>query len=333
MAAKPRLRPVLDGDFWLIGPNPPLAELYPHGQTAKGSDGLPLHECVDHHLFQSLDGAWHLWGCIRKTPVGRVLYHWEGTSLTRGPWRPTGEMFRADRKAGESVSEPNDEEKLQSPFVVREGGLYYLFYGGGGAGIDEHGNPCPYTDPRMAYAMCLATSPDGRAWIRYRNPQGQSRLFVGPGATRDACLIKIAGLWHLYYAGYHNHDPLEAGFYCRTSADLVHWSDWRLVHQDRRYGSERWNTECPHVVYRAGYYYLFRTVHYSSANTHVFRSEDPFDFGIGDARAQYVGPIAVAAPEIIVDGEGNEYITSNHDLRLGTQICKLIWKEDEEAMQ
>ena len=112
----------------------------------------------------------------------------------------------------------------------------------------------------------------------------------------------------------------------RTSDDLIHWSGWRLVHHDLCYGSGPWSTECPHVVFRRGYYYLFRTEHYSRALTHVFRSEDPFDFGIGDASDRYVGRIAVAAPEIIVDRDGNEYITSNHDLLAGTRICRLRWE-------
>jgi hypothetical protein len=184
----------------------------------------------------------------------------------------------------------------------------------------------PRGDPCMACQMCLMTSPDGRTWRRHRDVQGFSRLFVGPGETRDACVIRVGNRWHLYHAGYHGDDRNEAGFYLRTSTDLVHWSDWRLVHQDRRYGSGPWDTECPHVVYRQGAYYLFRTEDYASARTHVFRSEDPFDFGIGDASANYVGSIAVAAPEVIVDGDGNETITSNHDLWGGTQLCRLAWE-------
>ena len=130
----------------------------------------------------------------------------------------------------------------------------------------------------------------------------------------------------MYHAGYHDEDQDEAGFYARTSDDLVHWSAPRLVHQDRSFGAGPWDTECPHVVFRAGFYYLFRTEDYASARTLVFRSVDPFDFGVGDARAKYVGPMAVAAPEVIVDEEGDEYITSNHDLLAGTMICRLRWE-------
>jgi hypothetical protein len=140
-------------------------------------------------------------------------------------------------------------------------------------------------------------------------------------------LIRVGDRWHLYYAGYHDDDPYQAGFYVRTSRNLIDWSNWYLVHQDPRYGPGRWGTECPHVVYRDGSFYLFRTEHYASAKTHVFCSEDPFDFGIGDASDYHVCDIAVAAPEVILDGEGNEYITSNHGLTGGTQLCRLRWEE------
>jgi hypothetical protein len=259
--------------------------------------------------------------------VGRILYHWEGESLTQPNWRQTGEIMRVDQAAGESLEDWDGKEWIQSPFVIREGNTYYMFYGGHGTGVTASGERVPAGDFRMSCQICLMTSPDGRGWTRYRNAQGQSRVFVGPGEARDPSLIKIDGLWHLYYAGYHNEDRAEVGYYVRTSADLIHWSDWRLVHQDRQYGGGNWGHECPHVVFRDGYYYLFRTQHYATAQSHVFRSEDPLDFGIGDASDKYVGPIAVAAPEIVVDPDGGEFITSNHALRLGTQLCRLRWEE------
>ena len=106
-----------------------------------------------------------------------------------------------------------------------------------------------------------------------------------------------------------------------------------LVHYDisGKFGSGRYNCECPLVVKRGGYYYLFRTEYYPTGRTHVFRSDNPFNFGIGTdyASKEYVCNIKTAAPEIIVDNNtGKEYITSNHDLTGGTQICKLNWIDD-----
>jgi beta-fructofuranosidase len=325
-------KPQLTGNFWLVGKSPALAHLLPKDEVRSTSPHpLPYHECVDHHLFQSRDGKWHVWGCIRDTAVGRILYHWEGESLVSGPWQETGEFIRADHRAGESLEDWWGEEWIQSPFVVKDRGKYHMFYGGHGTGTDAQGQPVPFQDPRMDCQICLMVSDDGRNWVRYQNENGQSRLFTGPGETRDPCVIRIGDSWVMYYTGYHAQDLSMAGIYARTSADLVHWSDWRIVHHDlsENFGSRPWNTECPHVVYRRGYYYLFRTEDYAQARTHVFRSQDPFYFGIGNALEYYIGPISVAAPEIILDENGDEYITSNHDLPGGTQLCRLTWVKDE----
>lgn len=332
MEAKRKLQPVLDEKgFWLIGPNPNLAELNTDNQ-----------ECVDHHVFQSEDGKWHLWSCIRGTKVGRVLYHWEADHLWEECWQQTGEWMRALKEYGESIDDWNGEEWIQSPFVVKEDGLYYMFFGGHGTGINDEGQPQsghngkrvpPTLDTAMQ--MCLQTSKDGRNWERYQNEDGYSRLFISPGEVRDPCLLKDGDVWRMYYAGYYgggvaNHGT--PGIFMRTSTDLIHWSDWKLVHTDRsaQFGGGDWDQECPHVVKRGGYYYMFRTEDYYIPRTHVFRSEDPEDFGIGDASDKYVGLIRVAAPEIIVDPEtGDEYITSNHNLKGGTMITRLRWVDAE----
>jgi beta-fructofuranosidase len=242
------------------------------------------------------------------------------------PWQPTGEYIRADPGAGESLKDKHDEEWLQSPYVVKSGGRYHMFYGGHGSGEDADGRPVPQEDPRGACQICLMVSADGRAWTRHRGPRSYSRLFVGPGEARDPCVICVGDQWIMYCAGYHENNPTKAGFYARTSQDLVDWSGPLLVHLDPRFGPGPWDTECPHVVFRAGQFYLFRTEDYASARSHVFRSRDPFDFGIGDARDKYVAPLSVAAPEVIVDRKGREYITSNHRLREGTMICRLRWE-------
>jgi arabinan endo-1,5-alpha-L-arabinosidase len=317
------LRPRLEGEFRLLGPNPQL----PPGLRPTPAAGRDPQECVDHHVFQSTDGAWHLWGCIRRTAVGRVLYHWQGRALDETPWPPTGEIMRASPQAGESLDDWQGEEWIQSPFVVRAAGRYYFFYGGHGTGQDAAGRPVPPDDPRMDCQICLMTSADGRHWQRHVNADGFSQVFAGPGEARDPCLLAIDGVWHLYYAGYAAGDPEQAGIFLRRSHDLLHWSEPRLVHSGHAIASGRWSHECPQVVARGGSYYLFRTADYASADTHVFRSDDPADFGIGPAALdKYVGPLAVAAPEIILDPAGREYITSNHDLQAGTQICRLVWE-------
>jgi len=331
--AKAKLRPVLDGDWWLIGPSPDLSGLVPGAEEHKsawdaGGKQGEHNAPVDHHAFQGPDGRWHLWGCVRATAVGRVFYHWEAGDLTESPWRPTREIIRCDRDAGECVDDWNGQEWLQSPYFVCHDGTHYMFYGGHLSAFERDASDLPGGDTDRACQICLMTSTNGRDWTRHENSDGLSHLFLGPGETRDPCVIRINGTWYMYYAGYYDHErPDEgAGFVVRTSEDLVHWSDWKLVHSDPAFGKGRCDAECPHVVFRDGYYYMFRTQDYYAALTHVFRSEDPYDFGIGDASDKYVGVFPAAAVEVYVDGCGNEYVSSNHDPRLGTQMCRLKWE-------
>ena len=314
-----RLCPSLASEFWLIGKSPYFEELH---------STLPAlqPECVDHHLYRSTDGAWHLWGCIRGLTTGRILYHWEGERLDRGPWQQTGESIRPDHEAGESLHEWDGQEWIQSPFVVKDISHFHFFFGGHSTGLDRHGHEITPDDPHVECQICLMTSADGRNWKRHRNALGQSRLFTGPGEARDPCIIRIGETWHMYYTGYESGHPLQPGIYLRTSLDLIRWSDPRLVHRDYRFGNGRWTHECPQVVERGDTFYLFRTEDYDRARTHCYWSTDPTDFGIGQtASKKYIGILPLAAPEVIVDENGSEYITSCHDLLMGIKICRLSW--------
>ena len=344
-----KLRPVIDGEYRLIGPSPDLAMLpgdaerrldFEQGRVAE------YNAPVDHHIFQSADGHWHLWGCVRATSVGRVLYHWETTDFFATPWRATGEFIRADRSAGECVDDWNGEEWLQSPYVVRHDGTFYMFYGGHRSGVDRSGRRAAggparsgptdelIRDERNLFQMCLMTSTDGRSWSRHRSDApgpaaGTSSVFMDVGETRNPCVIQVDGLWLMYYAGFFDPDRPEdgAGFLVRRSRDLIHWSGAELVHRDPRFGAGRVETECPHVVYRDGFYYLFRTVNYYRCLTYVFRSDDPTDFGIGDASTKLVGRLPCAAPEVYRVGDA-EFVSSSHQPLFGESICRLRWVEE-----
>ncbi len=324
-----KLKPVLDGDWWLIGPSPDIDSLIPDPVEIKQrGDGVGRPEKnapVDHHIFQGLDGRWHCWGCVRATNVGRVLYHWEAARVTDSPWESTGHIIRVDKSCGESV-EPGDE-CIQSPFFIEQDGRYFMFYGGGTTEIVESGPP---ERPRARRQMCLMTSDDGRTWERHRNGAGQSRVFAGPAGTRDPCVLQIDGLWHMYYCAASEQSGWQSATFLRTSPDLINWSDYKLVHFDAGFvyatETKKKAIECPFVVFRSGYYYLFRTVDYYSGETHVFRSIDPHDFGVGDLRDKHVCRIRVAAPEIYCI-EGQEYVSSSHNPPLGEQMCRLRWVE------
>lgn len=296
----PPERPALSGHAWHISDNPDLGEL-----------AAPRQEVVDHAIFRSADGRWHLWACIRGTAVGRLLYRWEGESIEGPRWEPQGIAMRADRAAGESIDEPDGREWIQAPHVTRWGETYYMFYGGHRTETGES-------------QICLATSPDGRAWTRHRDERGYSRVFVGPGEARDPMILRVGDLYHCYYTGHDTGRPAPCKIFVRTSTDLLHWFDYREVSWGGSGGEGRWSAECPFVVERDGWYYLFRTSRYSPpALTHVYASRDPLDFGPG-TDVQKVATLQVAAPEVVTV-DGSYYISSVEDLQGGIQVSRLEW--------
>lgn len=268
---------MVEEPWWMIAPTPDLTGMLPALNEA-----LPyLHEINDHTVFQDADGVWHLWACVRHTPVGRCLVNWRSDTLADSPWELTGQIIRCDRDAGESNVDWNGQEFLQSPYVVRHEGIWHMFYGGYDTGLSSCGRST--TDYAAAEKqICLMTSSDGRSWIRHKNSEGFSRVFYGPGATRDEFLIRINGLWHMYYTGHLNCNVHREAILCRTSSDLIHWSDWAVVHYADETHRIHKGCESPVVVERGGYFYLFRSGGYvgdGNGSTSVFRSEDPLNFG------------------------------------------------------
>jgi len=330
-ARQVKLRPIVDGEWWLIGPEP---DLRPLGlQPESDPKGIQPNQPNDHCIFQAEDGMWHLWACVRGTKVGRILCHWEAENLTDSPWRFTGESIRADKKVGESLVEWRGQEFIQSPFVVKDKGIYYMFYGGYDTGLEANGNrlDAGLDYNRAEKQICLMTSPDGRNWTRHKNENGHSRVFVGPGATRDECIVKFGDMWYAYYAGHHNQDRDAAGIYVRTSKDLIGWSNWQIAHYDPqcKRGARKWQAESPVVVERGGYYYMFRTHGPAQSSTWVFRSTDPLNFGLETSELVTVLD-EVIAPEIIVDDKGREYISKISEAGVyGIRIARLRWEAEQ----
>lgn len=296
--------PVLDSEFWKIGNNPDLGDLMPEGDRSP--------EVVDHGFVRAKNGMWQLWACIRHTKVGRILYRWEGKSLNQLNWTPKGVAMRADRNYGESIG---PQERMQAPFFFQVGETYYLYYGGGES---------QYTSADSLdalYQICLATSEDGLHFTRYRNTEGQSRLFTGPGKDRDPMILKRDNTYYCYYSC--TVEQNTRGFIvCRTSGDLLNWSEYTIVCEGGGGGYGPWSAECPYVVNMDGYYYLFRTQTYIPPVTHVYRSTDPLAFGLHDD-SKKITVLEVAAPEIIED-DGQYYISSTADYN-GIRLAKLRW--------
>jgi len=142
-------------------------------------------------------------------------------------------------------------------------------------------------------------------------------------------VLRVADQWYCYFTA---HTPREGAVFCRTSRDLVNWSDVFVVAKGGQAGSGSYSAECPFVVEVVpGEYYLFRTQRYgSSAQTSVYRSNNPLDFGIDNDEGHFVCTLPVAAPEIFRFGD-SWYIAALMPNLSGIQIARLRWTADDST--
>jgi hypothetical protein len=290
------MKPSIASDWWQVAGDPDL-----------GDYTTPEQQPVDFAVWQAADGTWQLWSCIRHTACGgrtRLFYHWEGADLLAPDWEPMGIAMEARADLGETHG------GLQAPHVIHEDGIYHMFYGDW-------------------QRICLARSTDGKTFERVSVRGGEPALFSGPyGNSRDAMVLKVDGTYYCYYTGHQEHATPAAAVFCRTSRDMLAWSDPVIViaggwaaGQTDWYGGD---CECPHVVERDGQYCLFRNQRYgANALNTQYVSPDPLDFGVDDDR-YLVGTLPVAAPEIICQ-EGRTYIAALMPSLKGIRIAELRW--------
>ena len=285
--------PTVDGEWWTIARDPDLGEL----TSAK-------QQPVDFAIWRAGDGAWQVCSCIRGTKEAgktRLLFRWEGASLEHRDWKAMGIFMRADTKLGETAG------GLQAPFVFKEANRFYMVYG-------------------CWEEICLAESSDGKSFTRRVGSNGRAGMF-GEGAgtnTRDPMVSRIGDVWHCYYAAYPDR---HCAVFCRTSKDLVNWSDSTKVATGGEAGDGPFSAECPFVVHLGDLFYLFRTQKYGvDAMTRVYISHDPMDFGV-DAKADehLVAKLAVAAPEVF-EFENQWYIAALRPDLKGIQLARLKWE-------
>ncbi len=293
----PPLQPRIVGDWWPIAGEPNLGELTATNQQP-----------VDFAIWQAADGSWQLWSCIRATREAghtRLFYRWESPDLTNPDWKPMGIAMRADSRFGEARG------GLQAPFVFRNGERFIMAYGSW-----DH--------------ICSAASADGKQFDRLLNAASQATLFGEPsGNTRDPMVIRIGDLWHCYYTA---HPQNHGADYCRTSRNLQEWSPPRIVARGGRAGDGPWSAECPFVVQlQPGQFYLFRTQHYGqNAQTSVYYSRDPFDFGVDNDSGHFVCTLRVAAAELIRHN-GQWFIAALQPNLKGIRLCRLTWDNGTPA--
>lgn len=288
------LIPQVDGEWWMIAGNPDLG----HYTTER-------QQPLDFGIWQAADQTWQMCSCVRRTGCGgrgRLFYRWQADSLTDKNWTPMGIFMEADPNFGERIG------GLQSPYVIKHSGEYYMFYGDW-------------------VHICMAWSCDGKSFARILNFDNLSGLFTEGhrASTRDPMVMAFRKKFYLYYTGV----PEQKGkIYCRTSTDLHNWGDSVVVSSGGSGGNGPSDAECPFVIYLPDQYsfYLFRA-HPSKQDgeyeTSVYCSKDPLNFGIDDDRYKVCTlPVEVAR---IIQHEQQFYIAALFPDYTGIRIARLKW--------
>ncbi len=283
-------KPVIAGDWWRICEMPDLGEL-------QGPDPERQH-IVDHGFIRAEDGTWQLWACMRGTGVGRLLYGWEGKSLEKGPWEPLGVVARANPSFGEQAT---PHETMQAPYFMKTGDKYLCFYNSNG--------------------IRLMTSTDGKHYTRKIIKDNNNVLYREGG--RDVTVLREENTWYAYSTiSTVAKDGWKYGFIIlRTSRNLKDWSDYTIVSSGGRAGNGPVSAESPFVLKKDGYYYLFRASSITF-KTYVYRSKDPYHFGVNED-SKLITELPVKAPEIILH-RGQYYISDLSDWQ-GIKLAKLKW--------
>jgi hypothetical protein len=284
--------PVIDSKWWRICTMPELDSL-------NGPD-LKRQHIVDHGFLRRPNGSWLLWACMRGTAPGRILYGWEGISLTEGPWQPIGVVARAQPEWGEKTN----PEAIQAPYFLEADSGYYCFYNSNGI--------------RMMF------SPDGEDFRRVEFRENNNVLYSEGG--RDVMVMEENGTYYAWstvstVAG----DGWKRGFVIlRTSTNLRNWSDYTIVSEGGVAGNGVVSAESPFVIKIGEYYYLFRASSITF-KTYVYRSSTPYNFGVNDD-SKLITTFPIKAPEIIRDGD-DYYISDLADFQ-GIKLARLKWVEE-----
>ena len=309
LTAAPRpLVPEIASDWWRICTMPDLGAL--NGPDAK------KQQIVDHSFIQRPDGKWTLWACMRGTGPGRILYGWEGDSLEKGPWAPLGIVARATQTWGENAggganlesgtvppaNHPKGErigppEVIQAPHFARLGDTFHCFYNTNG--------------------VRLMTSRDGKNFTRVGTPPNGNLLYADGG--RDVMVLPIDGVFHAYSTI--STQDKRGYIILRTSRDLKTWTPAINICEGGKGGVGAVSAESPFVVFREGFYYLFRASS-NDGKTYIYRSRTPDYFGVNDD-TNLIATMKVKAPEIIEHG-GEWFISDLADFQ-GLKVAKLKW--------
>jgi beta-fructofuranosidase len=292
-------------------PAPPLVEAGEFVNIYDPSAGEKQKWYVNDHCFvRGADGTWHLIGITHAEPSDALdednFAHATSPDLLARPWKKLPFALTVAPEA------PWREEHLWAPYVVEDGGTYYMYYC---AGDRDH----------ERYKIHLATSrgpldvdappreSDGRRRVRrarsVRHPRRRPLGHVLHGATAPS-----GGRHVVKYV---------------TSADLVHWAAGGTAFVDPSEGKYGGPTESPFVVRRGPRWYIFMGPRDGEQDvfdgTDVFVSDDPFHWRVEDR----VGHLPAHAAEVVRDGDGRWYVSRCGAERGGVYLAPLTWKDGQ----
>jgi arabinan endo-1,5-alpha-L-arabinosidase len=254
----------------------------------------------DHTFIRAENSRWHLFGITHQEPANaqqeKFFAHATAPDLL-GPWTKQPPVLPVDEAIGETV--------VWAPYVLRDDGLYWMFYCAGGK---EH----------EKYRIHLATSDDLFHWKRHpANP-----MVVDGYDARDPMVVKNGGQWILYYAATTEPKGGNHTVKAATSRDLVHWSPAVEVFRDAETGTYGGPTESPFVVPRNGKYFLFVCSNHGYNETTVYESETPFHW----AAERKVARFPAHAAEVIQAAESKWYVSRAGWGQGGVYLAELTWE-------
>ena len=169
------------------------------------------------------------------------------------------------------------------------------------------------------------TSEDGSTFKRPMF-KGSSNLLYEHGG-RDVMILKEGNSYFSYSTiSTVAKDGWTRGFVSlRTSKNLKNWSDYTIVSEGGKAGNGPVSAESPFVQKYGDFFYLFRSSS-STGTTFVYRSKDPYNFGVNNDD-KLVAELPIWAPELIYDND-QWFISDIADFK-GVKLAKLKWVPEE----
>ena len=286
------LRPVV-GKFWDIARNPNLGA-YDNGM---------LQQPIAFGIWQAGDGTWQLWASIRNTNVGgntRLFARWEAPRIASANWMEGGVAMLAEARS------ENWPEAFRRPTSRASATI---------------GTCCTPIWRRSAMRSRRTERPSS-GWLSRDGHERHVRRRSRHGHARSNALRRARRIPRLLHRG-------------RGRRLRAHLARPRDVESTGRRGARRLGRRqllrrriaVRHPARRRGRLLPFRTQRYGvDAQTSVYRSPNPFDFGV-DNDQYLIGTLPIAAPEII-RYDGQWFIAALRPDLQGIQMASLYWKHD-----